>query len=129
MGQIVEHTLRLGGVKTRALELEGEGPPLILLHGFADSADTWRPLLDRLRKVVKDADWLIDVARHAASCRSCMTMLRSSPCRSFGCLHPQDRHILFLLRQIFPYSHVTPAGMAVRITSVLAGIAAALQPL
>ncbi len=49
MGQITEHELRLGGVKTRALELEGEGAPLILLHGFADSADTWRLLLDRLR--------------------------------------------------------------------------------
>ena len=50
MGQIFEHRLRLGGVQTRALELEGPGPPLILLHGFADSADTWRLLLDRLRK-------------------------------------------------------------------------------
>ena len=49
MGQITEHKFRLGGVKTRALELEGEGAPLILLHGFADSADTWRLLLDRLR--------------------------------------------------------------------------------
>src|SRR5262245_18153794 len=50
MEPIVEHKLRLGGVRTRALELEGDGPPLILLHGFADSADTWRLLLDRLRK-------------------------------------------------------------------------------
>jgi pimeloyl-ACP methyl ester carboxylesterase len=50
MEPIVEHRLRLGGVDTRALELEGDGPPLILLHGFADSADTWRLLLDRLRK-------------------------------------------------------------------------------
>lgn len=50
MEPIVEHRLRLGGVATRALELEGSGPPLILLHGFADSADTWRLLLDRLRR-------------------------------------------------------------------------------
>ncbi len=50
MEPIVEHKLPLGGVRTRALELEGDGPPLILLHGFADSADTWRLLLDRLRK-------------------------------------------------------------------------------
>lgn len=30
------------------LELEGSGSPLLLLHGFADSADTWRPLMGRL---------------------------------------------------------------------------------
>ena len=30
------------------LEIDGDGPPLLLLHGYADSADTWRPLLRRL---------------------------------------------------------------------------------
>jgi pimeloyl-ACP methyl ester carboxylesterase len=47
---IVEHKLELGGSQTRALELDGEGPPVLLLHGFGDSADTWRLVLDRLRK-------------------------------------------------------------------------------
>jgi len=47
---IVEHELRLAGYRTRALELEGSGPPLLFLHGYADSADTWRLLFDRLRK-------------------------------------------------------------------------------
>lgn len=45
---LFEHRLELAGFETRALELEGSGPPLVLLHGFADSADTWRTLLDRL---------------------------------------------------------------------------------
>jgi pimeloyl-ACP methyl ester carboxylesterase len=48
MQPLFEHRLELSGYETRALELEGTGPPLILLHGFADSADTWRLLLDRL---------------------------------------------------------------------------------
>lgn len=39
---------RLGGVDTRVLTIEGEGRPWLLLHGYADSADTWRPVLDRL---------------------------------------------------------------------------------
>lgn len=47
---LYEHRLTLAGYETRALELEGDGPPLVLLHGFADSADTWRPLLDRLAR-------------------------------------------------------------------------------
>ncbi len=50
MKPIVEHELRLAGYRTRALELEGSGPPLLFLHGYADSADTWRLLFDRLRK-------------------------------------------------------------------------------
>jgi pimeloyl-ACP methyl ester carboxylesterase len=45
MQPLFEHRLELAGYSTRALELEGDGPPLILFHGFADSADTWRRVL------------------------------------------------------------------------------------
>ena len=45
---LFEHRLELAGYETRALELEGEGPALVLLHGFADSADTWRRVLHLL---------------------------------------------------------------------------------
>src|SRR5687767_5547851 len=48
MQPLFEHRVELAGYATRALELEGNGPPLVLLHGFADSADTWRRVLDRL---------------------------------------------------------------------------------
>lgn len=47
---LIEYRLDLGDVSTRALELEGDGPPLLLLHGFADSADTWRSILARLAR-------------------------------------------------------------------------------
>src|SRR5437763_2518935 len=47
---LFEHRLELGGFETRALELEGTGPPLVFLHGFSDSADTWRLVLDRLAR-------------------------------------------------------------------------------
>ena len=50
MAVLFEHRLRVAGFETRALELDGSGPPLILLHGWSDSADTWRPLLDLLRR-------------------------------------------------------------------------------
>ena len=50
MEPIFEHHPQLAGVQTRAVELDGQGPALLLLHGFADSADSWRLVLDQLRR-------------------------------------------------------------------------------
>ncbi len=47
---LFEHRLELSGYGTRVLELEGGGPPLLLIHGYADSADTWRLTLERLSR-------------------------------------------------------------------------------
>lgn len=40
--------LELAGVNTRTLSVEGDGPPILLLHGYTDSADTWRYVLAEL---------------------------------------------------------------------------------
>lgn len=55
MQPLFEHRLRVDGYETRALELEGDGPALVLFHGYADSADTWRPLLDLLARAERRA--------------------------------------------------------------------------
>jgi pimeloyl-ACP methyl ester carboxylesterase len=43
--EISESRADVGGISTRVLEVAGDGPPIVLLHGFSDSADSWRPLL------------------------------------------------------------------------------------
>ena len=48
MQPLFEYREAFAGYDTRVLELEGSGPPIVLLHGYADSADTWRPLMREL---------------------------------------------------------------------------------
>lgn len=58
MAAIEERTVALGGFATRALSVAADahgGAPLLLLHGWSDSADTWRPLLARLGRAGRSA--------------------------------------------------------------------------
>src|SRR5687768_3097177 len=47
--------MQVDGFRTRVLELEGDGPGVVLFHGYGDSADTWRPLLDVLARAGRRA--------------------------------------------------------------------------
>jgi alpha-beta hydrolase superfamily lysophospholipase len=42
-------------VNTRTLTVGAGGTPIVLLHGYADSADTWRPVLSRLEAAGRHA--------------------------------------------------------------------------
>jgi pimeloyl-ACP methyl ester carboxylesterase len=55
MQPLFEHRLEIDDCDTRVLELEGDGPALILLHGWGDSADTWRPLMAGLGRADRRA--------------------------------------------------------------------------
>lgn len=50
MEPLFEHRMQFAGVETRVLELEGRGDPLVLFHGWSDSADTWRHTLALLAR-------------------------------------------------------------------------------
>jgi hypothetical protein len=41
---LFEHRMTFAGFNTRVLELEGDGLPIAMFHGYADSADTLAPV-------------------------------------------------------------------------------------
>jgi pimeloyl-ACP methyl ester carboxylesterase len=55
MQSVHERSMPLLGHRTRVLEVQGEGTGIVLLHGWGDSADTWRPLLDELASIGRRA--------------------------------------------------------------------------
>jgi pimeloyl-ACP methyl ester carboxylesterase len=48
MDRLIERSMQVAGHRTRVLELDGDGPGIVLLHGWGEGADTWRPLLVEL---------------------------------------------------------------------------------
>lgn len=50
MEPLFEHRMEFAGTETRVLELEGRGDPVVLFHGWSDSADTWRHQLALLAR-------------------------------------------------------------------------------
>ncbi|MDF3340866.1 alpha/beta hydrolase [Mycolicibacterium septicum] len=52
---IAESRATIGGVGTRVLSVPGDGTPVVLLHGYGDSADTWRGVLSRLEALGRQA--------------------------------------------------------------------------
>ncbi|MFV8165089.1 alpha/beta fold hydrolase [Mycobacterium sp. 134] len=52
---IAESRATIDGVGTRVLSVPGDGTPVVLLHGYADSADTWRAVLTRLEALGRQA--------------------------------------------------------------------------
>jgi len=55
LSRVTEAEATYAGTDTRTLSVEGDGPPVLLLHGFMDSADTWRLVLDGLGRLGRRA--------------------------------------------------------------------------
>lgn len=48
--RLYRRDVELAGIKTRSIEVRGDGSPTLLLHGWCDSADTWLAVLERISR-------------------------------------------------------------------------------
>ncbi|OHF24839.1 hypothetical protein BKP30_27745 [Rhodococcus erythropolis] len=55
VGAIGERRRTYAGTGTRELFVEGDGPTIVLVHGFAHPADSWRPVLNRFAEAGQSA--------------------------------------------------------------------------
>ena len=99
MAPIFEYRLQLAGHTTRALESAGGGPGIVLLHGWSDSADGWRRVLDVLGSYGRRAI-AVDLPGFGAA-----TRLRPGP------ILPQlDAFVAEVILTWTPGEHVVLAG-------------------
>ncbi|MHB8696335.1 MAG: alpha/beta fold hydrolase [Solirubrobacteraceae bacterium] len=97
---LIPRRLPVGDAETRTLEVRGDGPTIVLLHGFSDSADTWRPVLQQLERH----------GRHAIAV-DLPGFGRATPLpRQAGILAPLDRFVGDLVRQVERGDGVVVAG-------------------
>jgi pimeloyl-ACP methyl ester carboxylesterase len=92
--------VQIDGVDTRVLEVAGDGPPVVLLHGFGDSADTWRPLLAALAQLGRCA---VAVDLPGFGCAGRLP-------RGSGVLEPLDRFVVAVIRRYDRGEGVVLAG-------------------
>src|SRR6478609_8916423 len=128
--------VELGGMATRVLEVDGSDPPILLLHGFSDSSDGWRPVLFELgrrgrRAVATDlpgAGWAQPMSRPALRCGLDVCVARARPARlrrpwdDLRALDEEGRDPLDIAGIRVPvllirveFDHLTPVGAARRV--------------
>jgi pimeloyl-ACP methyl ester carboxylesterase len=86
---LVERRATFAGYGTRVIEVVGDGVPFLFLHGYGDSADTWRSALE-----------LLAMQRHPAVAVDLPGFGEADRLRKEAVLPQLDRFALAALRQV-----------------------------